>query len=223
MIIKTITIKEFRKILLASVAVMLIVVIGMVELQPMIMNAATATDSVVVTLNVDAGISLTSPADTTMSTNLGVSTNSAIATTTWNVKTNNNLGYSLTVSASTNPAMRVSGTQFIDDFTPAGGTPALWSTLPTGHSMFGYSAYGTDVSTGTYGTGASCSAATSTPSTTLLYRGFTTSASPTIATRAATTTTSGVDTTICYAVEQKGVYIGSGVYTATITATATTL
>lgn len=208
------------KSLSASVATTLIVSAVFISIEPQNVAAISATDSVVISLNVDAGISITSPADTTMSTSLGASTNTAIATTTWNVKTNNNLGYSLTVAASTNPAMQVSSTVFVSDF--ASSTPALWSTLPNGRAEFGYSAYGTDVSTATYGTGSSCGA-TSTPSTTLKYRGFTTSASPTIATRSATTTTSGIDTTICYAVEQKGVYIASGLYSATITATATTL
>lgn len=211
---------KLSKLITMALSLTLVVSMGFMLVEPALLEAATATDSVVVTLNVDAGITITSPADTVMSTSLGVAANTAIATTTWNVKTNNNLGYSLTVAASTNPAMQVSATQVINDF--ASSTPALWSTLPSGRSEFGYSAFGTDVSTATYGTGSSCGA-TSTPSTSLKYRGFTTSASPTIATRSATTTPSGIDTTICYAVEQKNVYIASGLYTATITATATTL
>ncbi len=214
--------KKLTTILKTSFLATLILAFGFMYLEPGFADAASATDSVVVTLTVDAGISITSPADTYMSTSLGVSTNSAVATTTWNVKTNNALGYTLTVAASTNPAMRVSAAQIISDFATT-TAPELWSTIPNGRAEFGYSAYGTDVSTGTYGTGSSCSAATSTPSTTLKYRGFTTSASPNIATRSSTTTPSGVDTVLCYAVEQKGVYIASGTYTATITATATTL
>jgi len=214
--------RKIKKVVTISITSTLILVLGLMYIEPAFVDAATANDSVIVTLNVEAGISITSPADTTMSTTLGVSTNTAVATTTWNVKTNNNLGYALTVAASTNPAMRVSGSQYINDFATT-TTPELWANLPDGRAEFGYSAFGTDVNTSTYGNATSCSAATSTPSTILKYRGFTTSASPTIATRSSTTTPTGIDTTICYAVEQKNFYISSGTYTATITATATTL
>ena len=210
----------FHKAFVTSVVVSVLFAVIAVYLEPVISTAATATDSVILTLNVVAGITITSPADTPMSTSLGVSTNTAIATTTWNVKTNNNLGYTLVVTSSTFPAMKASPTQFVNDF-PSTSTPALWSTLGTG-GWFGYSGYGTDVSTGTWGTGSSCGA-TSTPSGTLKYAGFSSTTASAIATRSATTTTAGVDTTICYAVEQKSVYISSGTYTATITATATTL
>jgi hypothetical protein len=209
-----------KKAFVTSLALILIVSAAGMYLEPSVSSAAVATDSVIVTLNVVSGITITSPADTPMSTSLGVSTNTAIATTTWNVKTNNNLGYTLVVTSSTFPAMKASPTQFVNDF-PSTSTPALWSTLGTG-GWFGYSGYGTDVSTGTWGTGSSCGA-TSTPSGTLKYAGFSSTTANAIATRSATTTTAGVDTTICYAVEQKSVYIDSGTYTATITATATTL
>ena len=209
-----------KKAFVTSLALIVIVSAAGMYLEPSVSSAAVAADSVIVTLNVVSGITITSPADTPMSTSLGVSTNTAIATTTWNVKTNNNLGYTLVVTSSTFPAMKASPTQFVNDF-PSTSTPALWSTLGTG-GWFGYSGYGTDVSTGTWGTGSSCGA-TSTPSGTLKYAGFSSTTASAIATRSATTTLSGVDTTLCYAVEQKSVYIDSGTYTATITATATTL
>lgn len=210
-----------KKAFVTSLALTVTVSVVGIYLEPVVSSAAVATDQVVVTLNVVSGITITSPADTVMSNNLGVAINTAIATTTWNVKTNNALGYTLTLSASTDPAMRVSPTVYVEDF-PEIVTPALWSTLPSATTGFGYSAYGTDVSTGTWGTGANCGA-TSTPSTSLKYAGFVTGTGITVATRSATTTTSGIDTTVCYAVEQKGVYLDSGTYTSTITATATTL
>ncbi|HRH26111.1 MAG TPA: hypothetical protein PLF31_01415 [Candidatus Paceibacterota bacterium] len=178
--------------------------------------AATTTDTVVVTLTVDAGIIITSPADTSMSRNLGVAADTAIATTTWNVKTNNALGYALYVKSTSTPAMN-SGSNSIPNYQT--GSPNTWTV--TAASAFGYSAFGTDVPTGTWGTGSTCGAA-HVPSATLNYKGFTTS-DFSVATRAATTTTAGVDTTICYAVEQDTFYIPSGTYIATIVATAATL
>ncbi len=190
-----------------------------VALEPSLSDAAVATDNVVITLNVTSGITITSPVDSTLSTTIGVSQNTAIGTTTWNVKTNNALGYTLQVNSTSTPAMQASGGLTITDYQT--GAPNTW-TATSSNAYFGYSAFGTDTPTGTWGTGSLCYGSVSVPSATLKYKGFTASL-VTVATRAATTTTSGVDTTVCYAVEQNGSYIPSGTYQATIVATATTL
>ncbi|MEI6346145.1 MAG: hypothetical protein WCO79_02840 [bacterium] len=187
--------------------------------------AATAADNVVVTLNVSAGISITSPTDATMSNTIGVSVNKAIATTTWNVKTNNVAGYTLALKSATSstPAMKqdTDNTKVIADNTTGAVTPALWGTMGASTAEFGYSGYGTDVSSGTYGSDTSCGA-TSTPSTALKYTSLRVT-DRTLSSRSSTTTQAGVDTVVCYAVEQgSNFYIASGTYTATLTATATT-
>mgnify|MGYP006919678208 FL=1 len=194
------------QILGMSLVVMLFVMTGFTSAEPVLLQAITASDEVIVTLNVDAGVAISnSPvADTTMSNSLGVSVNKAIATTTWNVTTNNAAGYTLAVKASSSPAMRLNTNvaTFINDYTEGTpGTPETWS-VGASTAEFGYSAYGTDVSSGTWGTvGSELCGATSTPSTALKYVGFTTS-DVTIASRSSTTTQSGVDSTVCYAVEQ---------------------
>jgi hypothetical protein len=202
-----------------SLVVTTVVSLGYIAFEPTFAQAvAPATDSVIVTLDVQAGISITSPADTTMSTNLGVITNTAVATTTWNVKTNSAGGYTLGVAASTNPAMQVSSTIYVEDY-PTTTAPTTWN-VAAGAAKFGFSATGTDVNTTKWGTGNFCQNGTSTPSATLKYTGFYTVATTT-SLRTSTTTTNGIDTTICYAVEQDTFYIPSGSYSATITATAT--
>lgn len=200
-----------------SLATLLIAALTFAIVEPATTEAVTATDNVVITLNVTSGVSITSPADASMSVALGVSQNTAVGTTTWNVKTNSSSGYTLTVQATSTPAMS-SGSNSILDYQT--GTPNTW-TATSGFAYFGYSAYGTDTPTGTWGTGSTCSTGgPNTISTTLKYKGLTTSGVQ-VSTRASTTTTSGVDTTVCYAVEQNGSYIPSGTYTATVTATAT--
>jgi hypothetical protein len=211
--------KTFINVISTTVIASMLLTFGYIGLEPEMVVAATATDQVIVTLNVTAGIAITDAPNTSMSTNLGIAANTAVATSTWNVKTNNNLGYSLAVRASTLPAMQASSTALIPDYQT--GVPALWNVVP-GTAGFGYSVYGVDVSTGTWGSGSSCSAATSTPNATLKYRGFTTS-DYVIAIHNSTTTPTGADSNLCYAVEQDNFYINSGTYTATITATATTL
>ncbi len=210
---------NFKKILNLTFVIMLITFTVFEYAESTEVYGASATDSVVVTLQVDAGITITSPADTSMSNSLGVSVNTAVATTTWNVKTNNALGYTLGVQASTNPAMQ-SGSNTVKDYATT-TMPSTWSV--SNDAKFGFSVLGTDVTTATWGTGTYCNAAaTSTISTTLKYYGLYTTAT-TVASRSSTTTPSGVDTTVCYAVEQNNVYIPSGTYQATVTATATTL
>lgn len=183
-------------------------------------RAATASDTVLVTLNVDAGISITSPSDVSMSQNLGVSADTAVGTAVWNVKTNNAAGYTFAVKATTSPAL-VSGSNSVADYTPAvAATPETW-TVSSGAAEFGFSAFGSHISTGTWGTDSDCLAGANVPSAGLKYRDFDTS-DITVGSSNATTTTAGVDSTVCFAAEQDTVYIPSGVYIATIVATATT-
>lgn len=188
-------------------------------IEPKIAHAVTDDDEVIVTLTVDAGISITSPSDEALSQNLGVSASTATGDTTWNVKTNNAAGYTLSVKATTSPAMR-NGTNSVADYTPAvAATPETWDVSAA--AEFGFSAFGTHVPTGTWGTDSDCVAAAHTPSATLNYRDFDTTDIE-IAESSATTTTAGVDTTVCFAVEQDTFYIPSGTYQATIVATAAT-
>lgn len=183
--------------------------------------AQGSSDSVVITLNVTAGIAISSPDDVTMSRNLSLANMTATASSTWRVITNNITGYSLTLKSETSPAMRQNATTTISDY--ASISPTLWNVIP-GTAQFGFSAYGEDVNTTTWGSSASCDSTSHVPSTILKYLGFTTSTSSSVvANRTSTTTYLGSETTVCYAVEQNAFYIPSGTYSATITATAVTL
>lgn len=210
---------KFLSISFASLVLTAVFFAACISIEPSRLVAATATDTVIVTLDVTAGISITNAPDINMSTALGVAQNTAVGTSTWNVKTNNALGYTLAVKATATPAM-VSGSNSIADYQTS--SPNTWS-VTSGTAAFGYSAFGGDVPTATWGTGSTCSGASAhAVSTTLKYKGFTTS-DVTIATKSATTTSSGVDSTVCFAVEQNNFFIPSGTYKATIVATATTL
>lgn len=184
-------------------------------------ETAAVADTVVVTLTVDAGITISTEADTAMSQNLGVSSHTAVGTTTWTVATNNSAGYTMTLAASTVAAMK-SGTNYVYDYATT-SAPLLWS-VTSGNAAFGFSVNGTDVNSTKWGVYSYCGTAGSphVPHGSAKYSGFTTAATTTN-TRSSTTTSSGVATNVCYAVEQDTYYIPSGVYTATITATATTL
>jgi hypothetical protein len=207
-----------NKILALSLVLLFLGQIIYFTAEPTIIDAATASDPVVVTLTVDSGITITSPADVTMAPNMGVAANGSIGSATWNVKTNHATGYTLAVKASASPALVSGGNSFADYTETTPSTPEVWS-VASGAKEFGYSAYGTDTSTTTWGTSASCGAA-GVPAAAQKYVGFETTDN-TISTRNTVTLTTGVDTTVCFAAEQDTVYAPSGVYTATITATAT--
>ena len=193
--------------------------------EPGMMFAATDSEIVVVTLVVETGISVSVHSNAVqMSTSLGVTSDTAVATSTFRVATNGNLGYTFTVQATSTPAMQ-NGTNNIPDATV---TPTLYATLiPANTYAFGFSAYSTsttNVSTATFGTQTSgcAQSSTSTPSTGLKYRGFTGSTPITVASNTSTTTTYGNAIVVCFVAGQNNAYAPSGYYTATITGTATT-
>jgi hypothetical protein len=210
--------KYTKKILRISVITLLCLSQAYVLAEPAV--ALTANDNVVVTLNVDEGITISDGANVTMAPNIGAGVNSSIGSSSWTVITNSANGYELEVKASASPALVSGGNSFADYTEATPGTPEVWS-VGSSSKEFGYSAYGTDTSTSTWGTSASCGSSGS-PAGSQKYVGFSTTDKQ-IATRASVTPTSGIATTICFAAAQNGVFAPAGTYTATITATATTL
>ena len=185
--------------------------------------AASVTDVVQVSLVVDPGITITSPADVSMAPNISIVANGSIGSAVWTVVTNAALGYTLAVHDSTDPALKQGAVDSFANYTETVlGTPEVWS-VGSGAKEFGYSAFGTDSATATWGTGTSCGSAGA-PTGTEKYQGFAaTPTDKTIATRAVVTPVAGIATTICFAAQQNAIFASSGTYTATITATATTL
>jgi len=210
-----------KKTFTASSISLLLLPIFYVSFEPGLVGAATAGDTVIVTLVVDAGLTISAPADVSMSPNISMSANGSIGSAAWTVTTNSPTGYTLALKASAAPAL-VSGANSFADYTEAvNGTPDIWS-VPSGSKEFGFSAYGTDVTGGTavWGTGASCGSA-GVPAGTMKYVGFKTT-DKTVSSIATVTPVGGTATTVCFAAEQDTIFAQSGTYTATITATATT-
>ena len=209
-------------ILLMASAVLVSGLFAFVE--PNITGAATDTDDVVVNQAVTSEITLSAPSDITM-TALSTTQNTAVGTAAWTVITNNDDGYTLTLHASTAPALaRSGGGGNIVDYTPAvSETPETWS-VPASNVEFGFSAFGTDVPTGTWGTDSDSIAGADVPSAGLKWRDFDlTGSADQIATAALPTTTTGTVANMCVATEQDTTFAVAGSYSATITATATTL
>ncbi len=126
------------------------------------------------------------------------------------------------MKASVAPAL-VSGANSFADYTEAvSGVPDVWSTS-SGTQEFGYSAFGNNTPTATWGTSLGCGdTGTGVTAAAQKYRGFSVS-DVTIATLNTVTPNAGITTNICFAAHQNAVYAPSGTYSATITATAVTL
>jgi hypothetical protein len=213
-------IKEKGKGLLTGVVSIALVFTVLFTFESLPVSAVT--DDVVVNQTVTTGIAISSPSDITM-TALSTTQNTAVGSAAWTVTTNNAAGYTLTLFASSAPAMaRSGGGGNIADYTPGTPeTPETWS-VASGAVEFGFSAFGSHVPTGTWGTDADCIAAADVPSATLNWRDFDlTGSADQIATSASATSTSGTASTMCVATEQDTLFAASGTYSATITATAT--
>ena len=199
-----------------------LIFVGYAFVEPAEIKAAQSTATTTVTLTVTAEISLTPPSEITMSPDLTASVNSSIggtSTSPWNVKTNSVDGYILTLKDDSSPAL-ATGTQSFADYATSTTATSTWDVASSTY-QFGFSVFGSDVLTGRWGTGSDCGSG-GTPSATLYYSGFYGADNITVATSTAVTTTSGTNTTMCVAAGQEGVYAPSGIYTTTITGTATT-
>jgi len=209
----------FKKVIVMSVvALFLAQALYMFAFEPTILSATDDSDDVIVTLNVEAGLTLSDGANVTMSPPIGISANSSIGGSYWIATTNNESGYTLAVKASTSPALKSGTNSFADYTTTVTDTPETWSA-DSGTYQFGYSVNGNDVSTSTWGTATTCGSS-GVPDTSGKYRGFTTS-DINVASTSTVTPFTGTQTNICFAAEQNGVFAPSGSYTATITATMT--
>ena len=160
-------------------------------------------------------IAITAPTTITL-TPLSVTQNSAVGTGAWTVTTNDTNGYTLTLNATTTPAMTNGVASFADYGTSTVTTWSVSNAYKYGFSVFGSATTG-------YGSGATCTASTDVPSTTLQWRGFYGTNTIQDASSSAPTSQSGVVTTLCVTDAQNVVLAPSGNYTATVVATATAL
>ncbi|MCD6500611.1 hypothetical protein J7K42_01170 [bacterium] len=185
------------------------------------LQVGAVTDTTTVSLTVTEEISLTAPAAISMSPDITMSVSTSTGGGAWNVKTNSQAGYTLSLHADQTNALHDSSTgeAFTDCATT---TPGAWNTAceDPNNYIFGFSAYGPDVPDGTWGTGNDCTSGF--PNNDLNYRGFDGTTDIQIASANSETGTSGTDSTMCVAATQgSNVYAPDGSYSTTITGTAT--
>jgi len=210
-----------KKILSSAFIVSFIATLGYIYFEPEVIGAAEQGADIDVTLTVTSEITLTSPGNIGMSPNITMTQNTSVGTgSSWTVKTNNYNGYALTLKSDEAPALKSAADTFADYTEATANTPETWSVSSA--AEFGFSVFGADSPTATWGSDTDCIAGAGVPSAALKWQGFKGVTAITVATKNSETSTSGSTTTLCVGAEQNGIYAPSGSYTADVTGTATT-
>ena len=170
----------------------------------------------------ESSISISGGAAATMSPNVGgISGGTATGSTTFTVMTDNSAGYALSISASTDPALK-SGSYSFADYTPASpGTPDYSWSISASDSEFGFSPEGSDILAKYKDNGSACNTGSGGVSDKCWYNLSTSDED--ISSSSSSNHPSGTLTTVKFQAESGASHLQeAGAYGATITATAMT-
>ncbi len=168
-------------------------------------------------------ISITSPSDVTLTPSIGgVTGGTGNGSASWTIITDNPAGYSLTIKASSSPAL-VSGAYSFADYTPAGANPDFtWSVAST-DSEFGFTPEGNDIVQKFLDNGILCGTGSSNAVDACWYY-LSSATTETISQSTSPNHPSGTATTVKFRATSGSSHIQvEGTYTATTTVTALTL
>jgi hypothetical protein len=90
-------------------------------------------------------ISISAPPDVNLTNLSGIVGGTSNGSAGWKVVTDNVGGYSMTIQASTSPALKTPEEYFFEDYTPVGAVPDFSFSLTPTKSLFGFSPEGTDI------------------------------------------------------------------------------
>jgi hypothetical protein len=167
-------------------------------------------------------ISLSAPADIVLGNIGGILGDGSEDTAIWTVTTDNPAGYSMTINASTNPALSSIVGSFAD-YTPGGANPDFLFTNAATDSSFGFSPEGTEVVSRFKDDGISSCNTGASETSGRCWDGLSTTPQQ-IAESTTSNHPAGSDVTVRFRAESGSSHIQpAGVYSATITITAVTL
>jgi hypothetical protein len=167
-------------------------------------------------------ISLSAAANVTLPALGGVSSGTSMASSSWNVTTDDSAGYQLSISASASPALTDPAKAYFSDYTPGGSVPDYTFTTSSGTSNFGYSVASPDATVFWKNNGSACDTGSSNNAT-HCWDGFST-ITTTIAQSTGDNQPNGATTTVTYeAAVGSNKIQDAGTYTVTITVTAVAL
>lgn len=173
-------------------------------------------------LSAEATISISDAANVNLGSINGLTGGSATGQSEWLVTTDSPSGYSLSIKASTNPALKSSISSFAD-YTPAGSDPDYSFSIATTASEFGYSPEGSDIIGRYKDNGTICNAGTSDASD-KCWDAFSTTDNQ-ISASGSSNYPTGATTTVKYRAQvgTSKIQDSGSDYSATITVTAITL
>jgi hypothetical protein len=215
------------KLLTLILSLSLVVSGVIIYFEPEMIKATSANDSVTITQVVSDEISITDCTNFTMTgTIAGMTGGSSTGSCTWTVRTNNDGGFSMAIKAGSVPALATGGYSFAD-YTPAVSTTPdyAWSVAASA-AEFGYTvepAALADNVTKFLDNGSNlCNTGAANGADTCWYK--LTTADQTIVSRSTKTDSSGQAEVVKFKAEVGNTaYQQDGTYTATVTATVTTI
>lgn len=226
--------KTIKEAMSLSLIISVAVIFSFVSLEPQLImatgpGAGPYEDQITITQSVTAEISITSPSNVSMSPAIPGMTGSGGAPSTgqaeWTVITNNNTGFSMTLIASSSPAMQGNsqGDSFAD-YTPAtANVPDYSWSIAASAAEFGYSvepATAADTAQIFLDNGSACNTGTGQVANKCWLNASTTAV--TIINRTSETSSSGQAEVIKFQVEQgASAFKVEDTYTATTTVTVT--
>lgn len=168
-------------------------------------------------------LAISTGSDVTMSPAIaGVSGGTGNGSTSWTVTTDNPAGYSLSIKASTSPALQSAGGSFAD-YTTSGAAPDFSWTVAAADSEYGFTPEGVDIVQRYLDNGSSCNAAGGSDTVDKCWDKLTTSDQE-IANRGSGNHPSGTTTTVKLQAEVGSSHIQpNGTYNSSITVTAVAL
>jgi hypothetical protein len=89
-------------------------------------------------------IAISSPSDLTLDSINGLTGGFSTSSTSWNITTNNNSGYEVSIRSSTTPAMQ-SNLDYFEDYSPSGSNPDFDFSINNSTAAFGFSPNSTHV------------------------------------------------------------------------------
>jgi hypothetical protein len=167
-------------------------------------------------------ISITSSPDITLPTMSGIGGGVSTSSAQWTVLTDNPAGYSLSIRASTSPALKAQSGAYFADYSPAGSDPDFVFSINPSTSAFGFSPEGSHIIQIYKDNGSVCNAG-SLDTADRCWDSFST-IDKIISQSATANHPSGTMTTVKLRAESGSSHIqDSGTYTAELTVTAVTL
>ena len=219
------TLKILKQALILSLVAFLVLLNFYFAFEPG--QADAVSDTAVVTLQVTEEISISSPADTSLTPSISGMTGNcgspSSGSLTWNVKTNNSDGFNMKIHASTDPALQLDASNYFSDYTPeSAGVPDYnWNSPSAGEAEFGFTVEpetAEDTVQKFLDDGSACNTG-SNQTTDKCWLDFNGTTDIDIINRTTNTDSTGEDEVVKFRAESNGKFLKEGDYTATITVT----